>query len=254
MSKQKKQYYVVVHGRAPGIYNQWFGEGGAANQVTNFPEAIYKGFYTREEAIAWLKELGKDTLSALAPNLLDLLYDSPPASQSENIEELLQNGKVVIHTDGSVFVNPGAGGYAAILRHKAHRKVISGGFQNTTNNRMELMACIEGLKALKQKSSVVIFSDSRYVVDAMTEGWTIKWRANGWIKNDKSKVSNIDLWKKLLDLCGQHNVEFRWIRGHYVDKNNERCDYLAMQAARQPNLQVDTGFINGNSQSQSPLL
>jgi len=251
MNKQKKQYYAVVHGRNPGIYNKWFGEDGAADQVENFPEALYKGFYTKEEAIQWLRELGQETLLTYAPGLLELIESSIHLKTIDIYDELLKADRVVIHTDGCALGNPGTGGFATILRFKDRKKEISGGFEETTNNRMELIACIEGLKALKQKCSAVVFSDSKYLVDAMANGWALKWRANRWMKDRSHKVSNADLWAKLLELCEQHEVEFRWVRGHNLDKTNERCDFLAKLAAKKPNLNADEGF--NRDELQSPL-
>lgn len=244
MKKTKKQYYIVVHGHKPGLYTEWFGSNGAANQVVGFPEAIYKGFYTKEDALEWLNEYSRETLLAYAPNLLDLLdFKSSLSSPADDIA-LLQIEKIVVHTDGCAIQNPGPGGFAVILRHKGRTKEITGGFQNTTNNRMELKACIEGLKALKEKCEVIIFSDSKYVVDGITNGWVEKWNANGWLVKKGQSVANMDLWKELSELCKQHNVEFRWVRGHNINKDNERCDVLASAAAKKPNLKIDEGFSN----------
>lgn len=249
MTKSKKQYYLVVHGYKPGLYTEWFGKDGAANQVEGFPDAIYKGFHTKEDALQWLKGFSEETLKAYAPNLLDLLDFSAPVQVIDNDVELLKEGKVIIHTDGCSFGNPGAGGFAAILRYKGREKELTGGFQETTSNRMELIACIEGLRTLKQRSSVVIFSDSKYLIDSMKNGWALKWRANRWMKKQSQKVPNSDLWKILLELCEQYEVEFQWVRGHNVDKSNQRCDFLAKEAAKKPNLQVDKGFNKDELQS-----
>ena len=123
MSKRKKQYYVVVNGRSPGIYSKWFGEDGAAEQVANFPEALYKGFYTREEAIEWLKELSEETLSELAPDLLELIEPYASSSHSESTEDILKTGKVLIYADGGAISNPGPGGFAVVLRYNEYRWV-----------------------------------------------------------------------------------------------------------------------------------
>lgn len=252
MSKKKKQYYVVVNGRRPGIYNKWFGEDGAADQVENFPEAIYRGFYTREEAIEWLKEFGEEILLTLAPELLDAIEPSVTEQTRESPEDLLKAGKVLIYTDGGAIGNPGPGGFAAILRYKEHRKEITGGFRQTTNNRMEIRACIEGLRALKQRCSVVLFSDSKYVVDSITKGWARRWQANGWKKDNKHTAENVDLWEQLLQLCDQHDVEFRWTRGHAGNKDNERCDQLAVQAANRQGLPTDEGYEKGETHGVPP--
>jgi ribonuclease HI len=155
----------------------------------------------------------------------------------------LKNKKqVIIYTDGACRGNPGPGGYAAVLLYGKKRKEISGGFRQTTNNRMELKAVIEGLKALKEPCDVTLFSDSQYIVQAMSKGWAERWRANGWKRNVKEMAVNPDLWEELLDLSKIHNVQFRWIRGHSGDPENERCDELSVAWTLRSNLPPDTGY------------
>jgi ribonuclease HI len=178
--------------------------------------------------------------------------DSSP-TLAETITKLLKLEKVVIFTDGSTNANSGVGGYGIILKYKERVKELSGGFRKTTNNRMEIVACIEGLRALKQKSEVVIFSDSQYVVNSISKGWARKWQAQGWMRNDKERAENSDLWAQLLDLCNQHNVEFQWVKGHNGTKENERCDQLAMEATQKKNLPADVGFENGKPENPAPL-
>jgi ribonuclease HI len=122
------------------------------------------------------------------------------------------------------------------------RKELSGGFRRTTNNRMELMAAIEGLKALKEPSDVLLYSDSQYLVKAMEQGWAKRWRANGWMRTPRERAVNPDLWKQLLDLCERHQVKFAWVRGHAGNPENECCDRLSVQAARAKNLAADEEF------------
>lgn len=251
--KRKKQYYVVVRGYKPGLYTAWFGEGGAAEQVEGFPQAVYRGFYSLEEAAVWLASQDNELLAQIPPDLQELLEQDLAAGQ-ESPESLLEAGKVVIHTDGGAIDNPGPGGYGVVLRYKGHRKELSGGFRSTTNNRMELLACIEGLKALKNPCQVVLYSDSKYVVNGVTKGWAKKWQANGWKLSKRRKAENVDLWEQLLALCQQHDVEFRWVRGHAGNPDNERCDQLAMQAASRPNLPPDTAFETGGTQEASVSL
>jgi ribonuclease HI len=239
---KKKQCYVVIHGRQPGLYNRWFGEDGAAEQVDGFADAVYKGFYTLQEAAEWLHELHAETIPGLAPELVDLLDLQSEQPQREDPEELLKAGKVLSYTDGCAIDNPGPGGYGVLLCCKEHRRELSGGFRWTTNNRMELLACIEGLKALKRRCSVVLYSDSRYVVNGMTKGWAQRWQAKGWKLASDQDVKNADLWGQLVGLCQQHYVEFRWVRGHSGNPNNERCDQLAMTAAREQDLAVDVAY------------
>ena len=128
------------------------------------------------------------------------------------------------------------------MRYGDHRKELSGGYRLTTNNRMELLAVVKALETLNQPCQVTLHSDSRYVVDAMAKGWAQKWRANGWQRNKREKAVNPDLWGTLLDLCEKHEVEFRWVRGHAGDVENERCDRLAVEAAHQPDLPADPGY------------
>ena len=150
--------------------------------------------------------------------------------------------KVTIYTDGACLGNPGPGGYGVVLLYGGLRKEISGGFRLTTNNRMEMMAVIVGLQALKEPCSATVCSDSQYVVRAISEGWAVKWRANGWKRNKKEKAVNADLWQQLLDLSEKHEVKMVWVRGHSGVIENERCDELSVAAAKQLNLPIDEGY------------
>lgn len=150
--------------------------------------------------------------------------------------------KVELFSDGACLGNPGPGGYGAILRHGTAEKELSAGFRLTTNNRMELLGVIVGLEALKEPCDVHAFSDSEYVVNGLKLGWAKKWRANGWIKSDRKPAINSDLWGRLLDLCDVHNVRIEWVRGHNGHPENERCDFLAVQAAKSDNLVPDLGY------------
>ena len=149
---------------------------------------------------------------------------------------------VTIHTDGSCLGNPGPGGYGVILDYQGNRRELSGGYARTTNNRMELLAAIIGLEALTQPCNVILYSDSRYLVDAVSKGWAVRWRQNGWMRNRREAAVNPDLWERLLDLLAAHTAEFRWVAGHSGEPNNERCDALANAAARQPDLPADPGY------------
>ncbi|MDQ2086608.1 ribonuclease HI [Herbivorax sp. ANBcel31] len=155
--------------------------------------------------------------------------------------------EVIIYTDGACLNNPyGPGGYGTVLLHerngKKHKKELSGGFNNTTNNRMELMAVIVGLEALKKPCSVKVFSDSKYIVDAINLGWMDRWKRFGWYKNAKrnARPKNIDLWKRLVAAMESHNVQFEWVKGHAGIDLNERCDQLATGAAEGEDLPEDT--------------
>ena len=135
-----------------------------------------------------------------------------------------------IYTDGACKGNPGPGGWGAVLRYNGHEKELSGGEANTTNNRMEMLAVIKALEALKEPCEVTLTTDSRYVCDAVNKGWAKKWKANNWIKSDKSKAKNPELWDKILNLLAVHKVNFVWVKGHNGHPENERCDKLATEA------------------------
>jgi len=150
--------------------------------------------------------------------------------------------EVTIYTDGCCIGNPGPGGYGVILCYKDRVKQLSGGFRLTTNNRMEIMAAIVGLEALKSSCFVTLYSDSKYLVESMTEGWVHQWKLNGWWRNKKERAVSIDLWDRLLDLCDYHTVKFVWIEGHAGHQWNEKCDALSRKAANQENLPIDEGY------------
>lgn len=137
--------------------------------------------------------------------------------------------KVKIYTDGACSGNPGPGGWGAILCYNGHERELSGGEKNTTNNRMELSGAIYALKALKEPCEVELTSDSKYLTDAILQGWVYSWRANGWKKADKKPALNVDLWEELLALLEIHDVKFIWVKGHAGHEYNERCDRLAVE-------------------------
>lgn len=136
--------------------------------------------------------------------------------------------KVNIYTDGACSGNPGPGGYGVILEYNGKEKELSGGEKATTNNRMELTAVITALNALSESCEVTLYSDSKYVIDAITKRWVYSWKSKGWKKADKSPALNVDLWEKLLPLLERHKVSFVWIKGHDGHEQNERCDRLAV--------------------------
>jgi ribonuclease HI len=144
--------------------------------------------------------------------------------------------KIQIYTDGSSRGNPGPGGYGAVLRYtdtkgELHEKELSQGYENTTNNRMELMGAIAALEELKKPCEVELYSDSRYLIDAFNKGWVKNWKAKGWRKADKKPVLNQDLWQRLLNAMEPHHLTFIWVEGHAGHAENERCDHLATTAA-----------------------
>lgn len=135
---------------------------------------------------------------------------------------------VTIYTDGACSGNPGPGGWGAILMYGTSRKELSGGEPQTTNNRMELIAVIAALEALKESCDVQLYSDSRYVIDGIEKGWAKNWKSHGWMKANKKPALNADLWDRLLSLCDHHNVTFHWVKGHAENEFNIRCDKLAV--------------------------
>src|SRR5438876_6916622 len=135
--------------------------------------------------------------------------------------------RVVVFTDGACTGNPGPGGYGVILQYGEHRRELSGGFRHTTNNRMELIAAVKALEALKERCSVTLFSDSQYVVNGIAKGWARNWRAKNWRRSRGQVVPNWELWRELLDLCERHHVQVQWVQGHAGHVENEHCDQLA---------------------------
>lgn len=159
------------------------------------------------------------------------------------------NNQVTIYTDGSSLGNPGPGGFGVVLLAGPHRREISEGYRLTTNNRMELLAVITGLEALKRDGlAVTIYSDSKYVIDSVQKGWIY-----GWMRKGFAGKKNADLWHRFLRVFGRHNVRFIWIKGHNNNIENERCDLLATTAARGENLLEDTGYKPEEAAAGLPL-
>ncbi len=150
--------------------------------------------------------------------------------------------KIDIYTDGACSGNPGAGGYGIVMLYKGARKELSQGYRVTTNNRMEMLAVIKALECLKEPCQVTLYSDSKYVVDSITKGWVYGWKKRGWIKSDKKKALNVDLWERLLPLLEKHQVEFVWVKGHAENVENERCDELARGAIASGELLEDENY------------
>jgi len=139
---------------------------------------------------------------------------------------------VQIYTDGACSGNPGPGGWGAILLHGDVKRELSGGEQETTNNRMELTGVISALEALKEPCKVDLYTDSQYIVNAITKGWAVGWREKGWMRNKKEPAKNPDLWERLLALLTYQDVTFHWVRGHAENAYNNRCDELAVAESR----------------------
>jgi ribonuclease HI len=261
VSKNRKQYYAVRNGREPGIYRTW---EECKAQVDGYAKAQYKGFTSLEEAEAYLGYVKTVKPSAIKPSTnkpsgakpSDAKPFNPPdapkkkrgtgRSEGEaNALDMLETSDglkhVVIYTDGACLGNPGPGGYGVVLLHGKNREEFSRGFRLTTNNRMEMLACIVGLQALNGPCAVTLYSDSQYVINSMTKGWALRWKKNKWKRNGEN-VPNADLWEKMLDLCDRHKVKFNWVRGHAGNKENERCDQLARQAALGFDMAIDSVY------------
>ena len=140
--------------------------------------------------------------------------------------------QVEVYTDGACSGNPGPGGWGAVLKYGAHERELSGGEAQTTNNRMELTAVIEALRLLKEPCEVELYSDSKYVIDALSKGWARGWKARGWVKPDKKPAQNPDLWEQLLALTEVHQVRCHWVKGHAENEHNNRCDQMAVAESK----------------------
>jgi ribonuclease HI len=230
----KAKFYAVRKGLNPGIYTTW--EETAA-QVQGFKGAQYRGFATHKEAMAYLRgeSIAYVQSSLLAPE------PEPPAQPAPRDASGLK--QVIVYTDGGCISNPGPGGYGIVMIYNGQRREMSGGFRRTTNNRMELTACIVALETLKESVQATIYSDSSYLVNAMTAGWALRWRQMGW-QRKAGPVPNADLWIRLLDLAARHDLRFEWVQGHAGNPENERCDQLATAAMLRPDLPPDEGYEN----------
>jgi len=242
--RKKKKYYAVAVGRKPGVYIQWFGKDGAENQVSGFSNARFKGFASRKEAEKWINNIKNDPKPAKSPKRLKIENKTMPAQfvPPQKTHTINKSEMITIYTDGGCIHNPGRGGYGVVLYDAGKKKELTGGFRYTTNNRMELMACIVGLQYLKFRSNVIIYTDSKYVVNGIMKGWARKWRRNNWKRNAEEDALNADLWALLLDLCDNHQVDFRWVKGHAGIRDNERCDYLAGQTMQKGDLPPDVVY------------
>lgn len=227
----KKKFYAVAVGRVPGIYCDW---PAAEAQVKGFPGAKFKGFISAEEAKSWLENpLYVKTSAARLPEEKPVVEDG----------DSLTAETVVVYTDGGCINNPGPGGYAAIIIVGGEEREVCGGYALTTNNRMELMACIAALREVEGcERPVLLYSDSSYVVNGIEKGWARGWRARGWRKADGQPALNADLWQELLMLAERLPVVFTWVKGHAGNLRNERCDTLATAAARGVDLALDPGY------------
>lgn len=248
MTIKKKKFYAVARGRKPGIYTEWFGPGGAFEQVNGLDGAVYKGFFTRSEAERFCenpparKWQKASSARKAGPQKTEPKKNETDKLACADIDGDFLKGAIIMYTDGCALGNPGPGGYGAVILGGNTRRELSNGFKKTTNNRMELLACIQGLASLAEPSKIVLYIDSKYVVDGITKGWAKRWEKKGWMRTKTDPAINPDLWGRLLDLCEKHSVSFVWVKGHAGTLENERCDRLANQAAMQKGLPDDTGY------------
>ena len=161
--------------------------------------------------------------------------------------------EIIIYTDGACSGNPGPGGYGCVLRYNKSRRELSGGFRKTTNNRMEIIAAIKALESLKYPCNVKLYSDSKYLVNAIEKGWAKRWKANNWMRTKSDKAKNYDLWEKMLSICGIHQIEFIWVKGHSSNEENNRCDELAVEAISSSELPVDARYEEEEKEKQLEL-
>lgn len=234
----KRKFYVVWRGHQEGIFDSW---AECKSKIDGFKGAKYKSFPTFEEAKSAFEHGSETKIASNKSRDKDV--------NKQHIEDLLNAGKVVIFTDGGALGNPGVGGYGVVMRFrikdKTYLKELKKGFRETTNNRMELLGVIDALKSMKDPSKEIeLFSDSKYVVDAITKKWARSWQSKGWVKSNKEKAKNIDLWEDFLSIEDSYNVNYNWVKGHAGIAENERCDELAGEAMRGDEHFIDAEYEN----------
>ncbi len=223
------KYYAVAQGRKTGIFTNW---PEAEQQVRGFASAIFKSFKTQQEAEAFLKNpsfsYSKKSGTGKNKKTYPAAEDYPP-------------GTIVVYTDGGAIGNPGPGGYGVVIKDRIE---LFGGYNLTTNNRMELKAVMVAMEALQEeKAPIVLHSDSKYVIDGLNKGWARNWKKKNWIKSDGNPAINADMWALLLDLQTGIDITFKWVKGHAGNPLNERCDVLANTNARKEGMPDDIGYL-----------
>ena len=227
----KEKFYAVAVGGETGIYTDW---PSAERQVKGVAGAKYKSFSTEAEAKAFLENpvYNKKTVGAKKQKAVSRAAKPP-----------LADNAVLIYTDGGSINNPGPGGYGVVIEMDGDRRELSGGFRLTTNNRMEMTAALVALhEVMECGRPVCLHSDSSYLVNGITRGWAKGWRKRGWKKSDGQPALNSDLWGRLLELVEGMDVQFYWVKGHAGNPLNERCDRLAVAAAKGNPQAVDTEY------------
>lgn len=205
----KQKFYAVKNGRHIGVYHSWTE---CEQEIKGFPNAKFKSFPSEKEAISWINDEG--------------------VIRENNFDE--DDSDFIIYTDGSCLKNPGAGGYAAVIIDKTTGELeeISGGESYTTNNRMELSAALFALSYVKHSAKITLITDSSYLKNAFTQNWIKNWKKRNWKTTENTDVKNRDLWEKLLKEVDRHKINFRWVKGHAGNPQNERCDFLAREEAK----------------------
>ncbi|MCP4719972.1 MAG: ribonuclease HI [Desulfobacteraceae bacterium] len=228
------KYYAVAQGRKTGIFNSW---SETEQQVRGFTNAIFKSFKTRQEAEAFLKNPSfSHKLNKSGSN-----KSGPTKTQEYPGATDYPRGTIVVYTDGGAIGNPGPGGYGVVIKD---REEISGGYNLTTNNRMELKAVMVAMEALQgEKAPIVLHSDSKYVINGLNKGWAKNWKKKNWVKSDGNPAMNSDMWALLLELQKKIDITFKWVKGHAGDPLNERCDELANGVARKKGMPDDIGYL-----------
>ncbi len=222
------KYYAIAQGRKTGIFTSW---SETEQQVRGFTNAIFKSFKTREEAEAFLRN----------PSFSSTGKSSKKIKKVYPAEENYPSGTIVVYTDGGAIGNPGPGGYGVVIKDKTE---LSGGYNLTTNNRMELKAVMIAMEALEEeKSPILLHSDSKYVINGLNKGWARNWKKNHWIKSDGNPAKNADMWARLLDLQAGLDISFKWVKGHDGNPLNERCDELANGTAKKKGMPDDLGYL-----------
>lgn len=231
------KFYAVARGRKTGIFTSW---PEAERQVKGFADARFKSFKTKHEALAFL-ENASCTNSVPLTQHVDSVTPKKKSGQGPAATYEYPENAVIVYTDGGAIGNPGPGGYGVVFETG---ETFCGGFNLTTNNRMELLAVIVALEALKEETRpICLHSDSRYVVNGITKNWAKAWQRRGWKKSDGTPAMNPDLWQRLLDLVPALDIRFIWVKGHAGNPLNEACDRLANSTARLPGLPDDIGYL-----------
>ncbi|NWH06142.1 ribonuclease HI [Desulfobacter latus] len=238
------KFYAVARGRKTGIFTSW---PDAERQVKGFAGARFKSFKTKQEALAFLADPADTASTCSTKNLSDTPKKRKNGRRQQAGHEYPENA-VMVYTDGGAIGNPGPGGYGVVFETG---ETFSGGFNLTTNNRMELLAVIVALEALEGETRpICLHSDSRYVVNGINKNWAKAWKRRGWKKSDGTPAMNPDLWQRLLNLLPGLNIRFIWVKGHAGDPLNEACDHLANSTARMSGLPDDTGYLKSRIDSR----